>query len=752
MNNYQLLNNKTNQIEDIPEDQIISKLYYMTHTLPTNLPENELLKLKQNISRIHNLTPLYDPYTDNLYLITNQELYRYVFELYFRFPTQKFINDIKNKLLTDKQLFKTIKDNNTKILAKDTIYRYTLMLQFLDYFDIQILLDTYIKTLYNTQELGKSITLCKRPSFSPKFNHIKPYFSKDEIINMSLNMGLIRNDKQITNNKVRELCYQISDNDITFSNLINHHNHIVKSRMIGLIQYYSIQGFVLFNQYLRDLTSVNNKYLNKMIKSLIKLITSAPKLDKKYILYRFIDNDNFLSHLNEGDIFTERGFMSTTRNPFYKQDDLTFGWILLKIHLPKKMSVLCIETVSNFPNEEEITLPPGTQLKLLSKGYKDNIYYHTDKVVQNKIKTIYEFKVIKTPEYDKTFVHKQKKYDENIIINTPLDITNINTSINLIDFIKLERTNITNLITINEKMIYFVDNYTNNFNQFYSSIGDTKYLMTAETYNSSTIYQPFYAISTNKGVCIYCIFNNHQLFIIEFTDNSMIVNYGLKYITVENKQIIDSYDFLNFLSHIAYYFNIFKIIIYSNYMSCDYIDYNLESNIVNIKYTKIGGVFCLDIYNYIKHKTKKYENVIMAELRPMFNYSLLDKFANIKIKQILKKDKDRRNILYQLYSKIYKTNENKGKRTIKNFYLWLVKNNCYYIDDLIQLLNIIPEFKLNNPFYNDHYVFYPMTYLYNRNIIQNIPSSNNYIWDDVNNFKRNIFNRSNDVRIRDTRN
>ena len=53
-----------------------------------------------------------------------------------------------------------------------------------------------------------------------------------------------------------------------------------------------------------------------------------------YFLYRFIWDDTFLKKLKTGDKFIDKGFMSTTRDPFYSPGlKSNFGLILVKINL-----------------------------------------------------------------------------------------------------------------------------------------------------------------------------------------------------------------------------------------------------------------------------------------------------------------------------------------------------------------------------------------------------------------------------------
>ena len=728
----QLLKIQNNQIKNVTYDKVIDGLYYQKYKIPDNLTPKQIKELKEKISRINYHIPLYDPYSDNLYLITQEDLYNCIFKLSYRFPTVKFINQLKSKIKKNEELLQSIKNikKHQKIIIEETIYRYNLMIEFLNNFDNGILLDTYIKTLYNTNELGRSITLCQKPSFSPMLNYIKPYFTKDEIIYMALNMGFIQKYElnNLTNENIRELCSKISLNDINSNNIIKHHLHIVKNNCVGLIQYFSLSGFMLMNYYLRN-NNVNNEYLNTMIKTLIKLCITSPLLDKKYYVYRFIDNDDFLSELKNGDIFQEKGFLSTTRDPFYKQDNETFGWILMKIHIPENKHILCIESISNFPSEQEIILPPNTKLKLINKyNYNFNSLYHQNKTVQNKIKAVYEFELYEVgtlTDFEKNIKKKKKENKENIII----------------DFLKLKSNN--KIKSIDEKINTFVDNYTNDYNQFNVRLNNIIFTITCESYDSIDIYEKFYARTTDNGYIFYCIHDNHQLFTIEFFNDSIIVNYGLKYINQQKSYISDN-EFLKFIALISYYFGIKNVIIYCNYTSCNYYlnsDMN-DENLLELKFNRIGGYYCIDIHNYIKNKIKRFDNLPFNIIKPEFSYIILNELNNIPIKRILNKI-NRHLIINQVYRKVYKI-DNKNKRNLKDFYLWIIDNYCYFINDFIQLLNTLPEFEVN-PFNNDYYTFYPYAYLYHMNIIKSIPKEKELKTSIKN--KRYLFNKNEDQRL-----
>lgn len=736
-----LLNIETNMEENLFRDDVIPCLYRGTHTFPNKLTEKQKCKMQRLISKINNYCPLFDPYTDNLYLIQQKELYGFVFLKSYRFPTARFIKESTEKYKEYKiklALFSS-KDHETNkyIILSDTIKRYKLMLKFLTHFDIGVLLKTYIISLYNTDELGKNITICMRPSFSPRITNSTPYFSTDEIINMSLNNGYIDLSTTISQEVIRDLCKLLKENDINCENILKHNNYIIKQNKVSLIQYYSIQGFILLNKYLREY-EFNNDYLNGIVREIVDTIHNAPKLDKDYILYRFIVTDDFIKYLQVGDLFKNVGFMSTTRNPFYKQNNMVFGWYLMKIKVPSRSSLLCIETISKFPTEEEIILPPDTVLKLISKN-KSNIYYHTDKKIQNSIKTVYEFEVVETPLY----VLPDKKQLPRIMLNNaevPAEYT-VNDYMSTIDFLTLDHTPLKNIRTIIEKTSYFINHYTNSLNQF-NVISDNKLItITIESYNSLVAYKRFYYIQSDNGVMFYSIYKNLMLFNIELSNDMLYINYNSKYISNEYYNIISDDNFLKLIASIAYYFNIPKIRLYCDYLNCDYLCNTDIDDTLNIKYLHVGGSICKDIYEYIKDKKIRFKTIPQSIIKPEFNYYNLDLLKDIHIDgDFFPREKY---ILRQIFKKLYKIKDKeKKKRNARDFYLWLVTNNCYYITDLIEILSKRIELPYNL-FKQDYYTFYPFSYLYNNNFINIMPN----IRQNTNTFKQDIFNKKQDYRI-----
>lgn len=761
--NVILYNTESKLLEFVSDDEVLSKLYFsdISHMqFPTRSKIEKYLEthndnitsffkdiddgiqlIKENISKIDNKIPLYDIHTENLYIIPNTEIYDCVINKQFRFPDKKLLFslqekkvDIEQEIQQLKQLSdkaekeltngKNITDINkkyslpfqkTRILSR-TKWKIELCLQFMDAFDLDILFNTYTRALYlYSSKLGKEITICQRPSYSPSLTHIKPYYSKSEVTKMATNTNIIPATHVVSSRtELQKLCKNIRENDISYKVLIEHQIHIIKNKMIGLVQHYSMHGSYFMNQYLRGQSSYKsqNEYLETQIKLIWYLINTSPPFDKDYILYRFVATDEFVSQLKIGDIFTEKGFMSTTRDPFYKNDNYKFGWILMKIKLPKSISgcALCIETISQFQNEQEIILPPNTQFKLINKD-NNCTYLHTDDNIGRMIKTKYEFEVVGKSE---------------IILPIRLPTTE---PLKHIDFLTLPKIS---SLTVSEKIQSFMKRYVNEMGLFEVTIGDDICVLKAEWYDSTNAYKPFYSIVSKNGFSIYYIHKNHVAFMIELGEEQgtpyMCVNYYMKHSTLDKDRTLGTDQYITFLATIAYHFDIPIVTLYADYLSCDYLGQIDEDNI----YTRFyGGTYCADMYQYLKNGIKKYSNigVTALEMKPVFTYHMLDQLKNIRADTIIKKDDilgldDR---VYQIYTKIYKQYEPEINHNLAKFYTWYVENYCYSLPDLLKKFEKIPEYKQSNPFKYDYYHFYAISFLYNRGKISSLPSDLNYM-------------------------
>lgn len=758
---YYLYEIKTKKIIELDKTQVFDKLYYQECRIPNKQDLIDAnIKLEQNdikdsISKIEHNMPLYDIYTENLYLINKRNVYIRVIHYSYRFPEESMIIEFKNRYNKYKQEIESEKITNKFLLRK--LNKLKLMIDFLGSFNLDILYDTYIKVFYKYSDLvGRQTSICKNPSFIPQFMHIKPYLSRNEIINtaLNLNINIQGHEDELEYEDIGELCNKIKRLQITANTLLNHNTYIIESGSLGLVQYYSLQGSYFMNQYLRYLTNYTyqNKLLEDMIEPIWSLVKEAPEFDKSYVLYRFIKDDSYLKHLQIGETYIESGFMSTTRDPFYRSDLYQFGFVLIKITIPANIKgiCLCLETISHFPEEQEIIFPPNTHFLLKNRDDKIS-YYHTDKEFTSQVKTRYEFEWVN---------------------NDPISFNrNIKTLIKPqpIDFIKINKVNTTSL---KEKIKYFESHYVNELYQFDLLLGGVYYTALSEHYNSIGAYNRFYAIETTDGYSIYVYYKGYILFFIEIGESEkgreMHINYFVRYTSIDTEKVVGDDNLIRLYSSIAYFFDITTTLLYASYLNCNssiitellsnqikqrsyasdetelnnmkYIDENKENKepSLNIRYK--GGSYCVDFYNYFKYKIKRYENIniLNIELQPYFSYHDLDKLKQTSPNTILKKED--RDEIYQIYDKTYldivKSDSN-FKDNIGDFYVWLAENKCYLLDIFIHKVDrLLGD---NNPFKNDVYILDSNTYLYNRKLINIYPSYSN-IDIDIN--RKNVLNKN----------
>jgi hypothetical protein len=266
--NYILFDKESQVLKEIHFDFVYDELYYDKYHIPTkdiilefiksgkdknilayfkkyeNNPEVIINTIKDDISKIDNKVPLYDEYTKNLYIVPKENVYNSVVRNSYRFPDEQLKTILKNKRDQLKPEIREIKkshldEKNLSEFEKSSIIHYNiiykkasklrsynkliLMLNFLKQFNLSILETTYIKVFYfYSNEVGKDITVCKRPSFLPHFKHIEPYYKRSELINLALNMELVKPDNKYYDSKeVMKLCVLIKKNDIPADIILN---------------------------------------------------------------------------------------------------------------------------------------------------------------------------------------------------------------------------------------------------------------------------------------------------------------------------------------------------------------------------------------------------------------------------------------------------------------------------------------------------------------------------------------------------
>ena len=389
---YYFYINKSKTIEQLEWNELIilNKLLKNDITLPiinNYIDEKYINNLKKNISTLNDYIPLFNINIRDIQLVEKSLVYDKIILENYRFPDKYIINNIKNHLIK-------CKNKNLNDIQKKFCIKLKKTYKFLNYFDHDLLKQSYINIVYyGTNKIGKNLTTFERISYLPFLPKSKPYYTRSEIINMGLNFNLIKPSNKIYDFKLLKSLYDdIIKNDFSSKILIENLFYIDKTNSYNIIQFYTFHGSYYMNSYLRNTKNkIQDKFLELLIKKLWNIIIYAPKLKKEKLVYRFIDDDYFISHLKINDIYQDKGFLSTTRNQFYDIDSNKFGYILLKIIIPdNSLGCLCVESCSLFTDEEEVILSPTCSLKLINKDYNVN-YFHIKDSSDKKITKKYEF-------------------------------------------------------------------------------------------------------------------------------------------------------------------------------------------------------------------------------------------------------------------------------------------------------------------------------------------------------------------------
>lgn len=668
------------------------------------LPNDYFDQVRKNISKNTDRVPLYDIRSNNIFLIYWQNVYPRIYIDSYRFVDENFYSELAD--------LKTPTNHDQANL------------QILSYYDINELYNTYMKIFYKSYVVNSYITNCRRPSYYPGMDHISPYYNINEL-NFLANDWEITTKVTVDNAEINDLCKKISKYDIQAQTLIDHQMYIYDSKAIGLVKHYSLFGSYYMNVYLRNtlccliapddyLVSVNspandsiirNIYLERQMKIMIKFIINAPSFINSYTVYRFVQHDDYLSHLKVGDVYQDSSFMSTTRNPFYYKENYAFGYILIKIKLPANVKGvgLCIESYSNFPNEEEIILPPTSRYRLDSiKDEFTNTKFHSD--FNLEVQKKYEFTWLGNDYIDKS--------DDSITINIPNGYIPELKIVNFLDLITNENIKYT---PVSERLKYFRNNYTNINNQFDAIIGNTKYTFNLESYDSTSVYKAFFYYEVSDGIMITTSNPKYgNINILLEIGTEIHVNYYFRFSVTDPSVVVDlnKSEWIEWLSLLTYVIGSRTVVIHSNYTLQPSANDTVEQKIMKTRYT-----FSQNIYLYMKHKKKMYE---YTEITPHFDYYQLDYLSGVDVADVV--DITDKNELYR----IAQAAQAVGITNMYDFYIYVVEN-------FPKLISIIEDKMSNiydsdtNPFINIEYSLDAWLYLYNRELIGNIPSDKEFI-------------------------
>ncbi len=612
----------------------------------------ELNKQKDKIalSQYNEYIPMYDIFSDNIYPINSMKLYYRLVSCHYRFITDEVKQWIINK--------KSKTDDEGKIS------HYQKMLDIINNYDLDTLEKTSYETLYRySPDYGLLISICKRNSFHPYSFHLNPYYTKNELIKLGMNNKLIDKLKpeNLVDKKLHyDICKLVSKNDISYETILNHMSIIIKNKCISWINFYSMTGSYLFNKILRDDLPMN-QYLFDGLKHIINTINEA-ELPNDYYFYRFVWDDEFLKHLKIGDIFIDKGFTSTTRDPFYSPGiKMDFGLVLVKINIPQKIKGvgLLIENFSMFPKEEEFLIKPYNKLKLRAKDEKAS-YYHTNEKFEKLIKKKYEFDLIGTN--DRMYKYELDKIkvipDHKIPI---IDIDNINIDSN--DRIGLFKI--------------FLEN-CDNYGQF--RYNDEIYI--AQWFDSTGSYSHNYKNKTKDGFVINKYNNGYPILSIEMGE-ILYVNY-IRTICYYDDYIEE--DNIDIISHIARIFRYKTANIFFNYKNFSQFSDNYKDD-KEYLYTKL---YCDTIYQYYNGVNKK--------VSPYFKYEYgfwkLDNIGKEKVPIDI----------------INKVSKDIGDIVWKDFFILIVEKYFHLYKRLEEWMND----NFNDVFNKNYYSFNIISYLNNK--------------------------------------
>ena len=297
----------------------------------SKLDKSDIIKMIKDKDSL----PMYDVINNTIILIPHNKIY---------------YNFTKNYLrLIDNNILKKLKLNFT-IDETDIASRF-----------YKIIFD-------NHPSLGKQITFCEKPYFVYFINYNNnPYYSQNELQAKSKFFNInVKDNKQ--------LCKKLRKIELSKEDIINNFKYITSNGYDRILKYYSFIGAQFINNNLRGISDKIDKVNKDIILKLDEIIKNSPKLNTDQIVFRFLSDDTFLKTEMENGIFIDKGYISTTRNPIMESAKTNFGNIMMRIYIPKKFSdkYISMESISLFPQEQEILLPRNSKLKLLKEHNIDN--------------------------------------------------------------------------------------------------------------------------------------------------------------------------------------------------------------------------------------------------------------------------------------------------------------------------------------------------------------------------------------------
>lgn len=173
-----------------------------------------------------------------------------------------------------------------------------------------------------------------------------------------------------------EISFSVNFKEGDSEQLIRHYDLLSKCGQeidCHALKSYTSMAYGVVNTYLRHGTYQDTVYsevpqsrVDEIVKGIDKSFNNAPKVPGDLKVFRGMDS-SLLSSLQEGDIFKDDGFISTSID---KEKVVSGGFI--EIHVPKGSKGIYLEQISEVKRERELLLDRGSRFRVLSNELKPN--------------------------------------------------------------------------------------------------------------------------------------------------------------------------------------------------------------------------------------------------------------------------------------------------------------------------------------------------------------------------------------------
>lgn len=139
------------------------------------------------------------------------------------------------------------------------------------------------------------------------------------------------------------------------------YQYSITDRQRRVVRRFTGGDFTWMNRHLRTGSETSDSILQK-IDVLKETISSAPPLESEETLFRFVSKSPSELGMQEGSIWEEKGFMSTSANDNYGSSQHT--QYIIKV--PKGQKILYVSGISGHQSENEVILNAGSKFKVVS--------------------------------------------------------------------------------------------------------------------------------------------------------------------------------------------------------------------------------------------------------------------------------------------------------------------------------------------------------------------------------------------------